>query len=220
MKNSSFLRPTSCSAAKKTNKGRPLEQISSAAFSRLLFLSLSPDRGSERTLTDIANEQAQESDRAMVGPPAPSSLSRSTVCPQQLSHKKKTFFIGTSPQRFVPESFMMTYLPTLFPVGYRKSGPATGLPEILWFLPDFSQPGTSVQNLDSCWSAPRNCWKDEGLSFMATASSRSLACDVAESTARELVCFGFGLDRGSVFVQNSCSVADRTTTIKIKCNIP
>ena len=78
-------RPTSCSAAKtKQNKGRPLEQISFAAFSRLL--SLSPDRGSERALTDMANKHAQESDRAMVGPPAPSSLSRSTFCPQQLSH--------------------------------------------------------------------------------------------------------------------------------------
>ena len=56
-------------------------------------------------------------------------------------------------------------LPTLpvFPVDYRKSGPATGLPKILWFLPDFNQPGTSVQKkLDSCRSAPSNCWKDEG----------------------------------------------------------
>ena len=107
-------RPPSCSAAKtKQNKGRPLEQISFAAFSRLL--SLSPDRGSERILTDMANKHAQESDRAMVGPPAPSSLSRSTFCPQQLSHThtQKTF-LETSPRRFVPESTMMS--PSAAPV--------------------------------------------------------------------------------------------------------
>ena len=56
-------RPPSCSAAKKqTNKGRPLEQISPAAFLRLHSLSLSPDSGTQRAFTDIANERAQESD--------------------------------------------------------------------------------------------------------------------------------------------------------------
>ena len=54
---------------------------------------------------------------------------------------------------------------------------------------------------------PETAGKMKASSFMAASSSRSLACDVAESTARELVCFGFGLDRGSVFVRNSCSVS-------------
>ena len=67
-------RPRSRSAA-KNKKGCPFEQIFSAAFSSLLFLSL---QTSERALTDIANKRAQESDRAIVGHPAPSSLSRST----------------------------------------------------------------------------------------------------------------------------------------------
>ena len=62
---------------------------------------------------------------------------------------------------------------------------------------------------------PETAGKMRTLSFMAASSSRSLACDVAESTACELVCFSFGLDRGSVFVRNLCSVADRTTTTKI-----
>ena len=83
-KNSSFI-TGHCLAAqrKKQNKGRPLEQISSAAFSSLLSLSL---QTSERALSDIANGRAQQSDRAMVGPSVPPSLSRSTFCPQKLSH--------------------------------------------------------------------------------------------------------------------------------------
>ena len=36
---------------------------------------------------------------------------------------------------------------TVFPVDYRKAGPATGLPEFLSFLPDFSQPDKSVQKI-------------------------------------------------------------------------
>ena len=87
MKNSSFLIGQRLVVQRKTNKGRPLEQISSAAFSSLL--SLSPQT-SERALTNIANERVQEGDRATVGPPAP-SLSRSTFCPQKLSHKEKFF---------------------------------------------------------------------------------------------------------------------------------
>ena len=88
-------RPPSCSAAKKNNKGRPLEQISSATFSSLLSLSL---QTSERALTDIANERAQESDRAMVGPPAHSGRTSSSffsvkvnALPTKLSHTKKLF---------------------------------------------------------------------------------------------------------------------------------
>ena len=53
MKNSSFLTGQRLAVQRKTkqNKGHPLEQISSAAISSLLFLSLrgSPDRCSERT---------------------------------------------------------------------------------------------------------------------------------------------------------------------------
>ena len=47
---------------------------------------------SERALTDKANERAQESDRAMVGPPAPSSLSRSMFGPPKAITNKKNFF--------------------------------------------------------------------------------------------------------------------------------
>ena len=83
-------RPTSCSAAKKQTKDVHLSRSLLPLF-RHCSSSLSPDRGSGSALTDIANEHAQESDRAMVGPPAPSSLSRPTFCPQQLSHKKDFF---------------------------------------------------------------------------------------------------------------------------------
>ena len=55
----------------------------------------------------MANKHAQESDRAMVGPPGPSSLSRSTFCPQQLSHKKT--YLGTSPRRFVPDESLSCF---------------------------------------------------------------------------------------------------------------
>ena len=89
MKNNSFLTGHRLAVQRKTTTTKDVHLISFAAFSRLL--SLSPDRGSERGLTDMANEHAQESDGAMVGPPAPSSLSRSTFCPQQLSHKKNFF---------------------------------------------------------------------------------------------------------------------------------
>ena len=61
MKNSPFLTGHRLAVQRKTNKGRPLEQISSAAFSSLLSLAL---QTSERALTDIANERAQESDFA------------------------------------------------------------------------------------------------------------------------------------------------------------
>ena len=54
MKDNSFLtgHRLAVQRKKKKNKGHPLEQISSAAFSRLLSLS----RGSERALTDTAND--------------------------------------------------------------------------------------------------------------------------------------------------------------------
>ena len=90
-------RPRSRSAA-KNKKGCPFEQIFSAAFLSLLFLSL---QTSERALTNIANERAQESDRAIVGHPAPSSLSRSTFskCPQKLTQKNffRDFSLETRP---------------------------------------------------------------------------------------------------------------------------
>ena len=84
-------RPPSRSA-EKNKKGCPLEQIFSAAFSSLLFLSL---QISERAPTDIVNKRAQESDRAIVGHPSPSSLSRSTFskCPQKLT---QNFFMDFS----------------------------------------------------------------------------------------------------------------------------
>ena len=61
--------PTSPSAAKKKKKQEQKKktkdvQISSAAFWRSLSLSL---QTSDRGLTGIANERAQESDRGMVG---------------------------------------------------------------------------------------------------------------------------------------------------------
>ena len=47
-------RPPSRSAAEKNkNKGRPLQQISSPGRFFEIALTLSPDRGSERALTDI-----------------------------------------------------------------------------------------------------------------------------------------------------------------------
>ena len=84
-------RPPSWSAAKKQTKDVHLSRSLLPLFvASLLYMSLSLQT-SERALTDIANERAQEShrDRAMVGPQAPSSLSRSTFCPQKLSHTQK-----------------------------------------------------------------------------------------------------------------------------------
>ena len=84
-------RPPSCKAAKKTTTKDVHLSRSFLPLFRDCSPSLSPDRGSERGLTDMANKHAQESDWAMVGPPGPSSLSRSTFCPQQRSHTKKLF---------------------------------------------------------------------------------------------------------------------------------
>ena len=69
------------------DKGRPvlLCRFFEIALSLSLSLSL---QASERVFTGIANKHAQESNRAMVGPPAPSlDLSRSKVCPQSVPPK-------------------------------------------------------------------------------------------------------------------------------------
>ena len=117
---------------------------------------------------------------------------------------------------------LRAYLPTLlvFPVDYQKTGPATGLPEIFWVLPDFSQPDTIVQKVKFGQRlftmqkvrsiVPKTGFLSERalklvgrwrpFSCFMTASLRSVACNMVESTVRELVCFGFDFDRGGDFV--------------------
>ena len=67
-------------------------------------------------------------------------------------------------------------------------------------------------------ACPETAGKMKAICFM-TASLRSVACDMVESTMCELVCFGFDFDRGGIFVRNSCSVDDRTVATKLQCNI-
>ena len=101
-------RPTSCSAAKKQTKDVHLSRSLLPLFRDCSSsLSLSPDRGSERALTDIANEHAQESDRAMVCRTSSSffSVNVNVLPTTAITHKKN--FLWTSPRRYVPESFMM-----------------------------------------------------------------------------------------------------------------
>ena len=78
------------------------------------------------------------------------------------------------------------YLPTLpvFPVEYRITGPATRQPDFLWFLPDFNQPGSSVQrNWIRVGARPETDGKMKMKAIhIMTASLRSVPWDVVEST--------------------------------------
>ena len=90
MKNSSFLTGHRLAVQRKNKQTKDVHLRRSLLP---LFRVCSPSlQTSERALTDIANERAQESDRAMVGPPAPSSQSRSTFCPQSYHTLKNNCF--------------------------------------------------------------------------------------------------------------------------------
>ena len=78
---------------------------------------------------------------------------------------------------------ILAKLPTLpvFPVEYRKTAPATGLPEILG-LPDFSQADTSVQKrglVSKLALKPKTVGKAKAMTVMTT-SLRSVASDMVE----------------------------------------
>ena len=95
----------------------------------------------------------------------------------------------------VPHRKVMSnpYLPTLpvFPVENRKTGPATGLLEILRFLPDFLSARhecTKVRHECTktriCVGARPETVRKVKAIYVMTASLRSVACDVVESSMR------------------------------------
>ena len=117
---------------------------------------------------------------------APSlAVRNSSRSSQSRAEHRKSISLWTSATCLVPVPG--AYLPTLpvFPVEYRKTGPATGPPEILWFLPEFNQPDTSVhKNWNSVGARPETAGKMKAIHITTHQICIVISC------VRRVVCFG------------------------------